>query len=248
MQPTFNPWLGYFDMIDQSDVFVIYDDVQLERSSWQIRNRIKTHSGELMLSIPIKNSKHFDELRICDCIVDEVRGWRKKHLRTFENAYRRSSYFEEVYEWLKGIYQDGDTSLRNFNSRIIREVCEKTGISSKFVFSSDLGEIPGSKDARLASLCKLLGISKYVSPQGSASYIERESEGGELGKAGIDVYYFNYQHPTYNQLHGEFLAYMGVFDLLFNEGFSNSAAIIRSGRRELIHTSQFRKEFLIIQP
>jgi len=52
MQPTFLPWIGYFDLIDQVDLFVFYDDVQLTRRSWQVRNRIKSQNGELYLTIP----------------------------------------------------------------------------------------------------------------------------------------------------------------------------------------------------
>lgn len=55
MQPTYLPWLGYFNLIHQSDLFVIYDAVQLAKRSWQVRNRIKTAGGETYLTIPIKN-------------------------------------------------------------------------------------------------------------------------------------------------------------------------------------------------
>ena len=55
LQPTYFPWLGYFDMIDASDVFVVYDHAQFVRKSWHCRNRIKTYNGELMLSVPVSN-------------------------------------------------------------------------------------------------------------------------------------------------------------------------------------------------
>ena len=52
-QPTYLPWLGYFDLIDQVDVFVLLDDVQFEKQSWQQRNRIKTPAGLQWLTVPV---------------------------------------------------------------------------------------------------------------------------------------------------------------------------------------------------
>lgn len=39
MQPTYLPYLGYFQLIAQADVLVFLDDVQFARRSWQQRNR-----------------------------------------------------------------------------------------------------------------------------------------------------------------------------------------------------------------
>ena len=54
MQPTYMPWIGYFDLIDQVDKFVFLDDVKLVKQSWHVRNRIKTEQGALLLTIPVK--------------------------------------------------------------------------------------------------------------------------------------------------------------------------------------------------
>ena len=70
MQPTFLPWMGYFSMMSKVDLFVYFDDVQLAKRSWQVRNRIKTQNGELFLNIPIKKSAARDELLLCDAIMD----------------------------------------------------------------------------------------------------------------------------------------------------------------------------------
>ena len=67
-QPTYLPWCGYFDMIDQADYFVLYDDVQLTKRSWQVRNRIKSVKGELFLTLPIKKTKVRDDLLIIDSL------------------------------------------------------------------------------------------------------------------------------------------------------------------------------------
>lgn len=241
MQPTFNPWLGYFDLIDQSDVFVFYDDVQLSKQSWQLRNRIKTSNGELFLSIPFVKNEDWRELLIRDAKTNEKLPWRKKHLKSIENSYRKSTYFDEVFSFIQDTYTPSYESISSFNINFIKSISDKIGINSKFICSSDIKNMKGSKDVRLANICNYLNVSEYLSPQGSADYIEEYSPGGAIVKANINLFYHNYKHPIYHQINGDFIPYMGIVDLLFNLGFSKSLEIIRSGRLNSINYTQFKK-------
>ena len=52
-QPTYLPWLGYFEQMLRAEVFIFLDSVQFERCSWQCRNRIKGANGEpFWLTVP----------------------------------------------------------------------------------------------------------------------------------------------------------------------------------------------------
>ena len=90
------------------------------------------------------------------------------------------------------------------------------------------------------NICKLLNADNYLSPQGSANYIEEFTPGGELVKGGIEVYYHNYKPTKYPQIHGDFIAYMGIFDLLFNVGFNDALKVIKSGRDASISYKNFK--------
>ena len=68
-QPTFLPWLGYFDLIDQADVLVFLDDVQLDKRSWQTRNKIKLDQVEKWITIPIL-SKNLSKQKIKDTLIN----------------------------------------------------------------------------------------------------------------------------------------------------------------------------------
>lgn len=244
MQPTFNPWLGYFDMMDQSDVFVIYDDVQLSKQSWQVRNRVKTADGELFLSIPYVKTGSYRELLICDANTNETLPWRSKHLKSIENSYRRAPFFSEIFSLLEDAYKEDIQTVASFNTNLIKNIASKIDIETDLITSSDLRINGDSKGMRLVNLCRYFHAESYLSPKGSAVYIEEESPGGEFSKAGIEVYYHDYEHPVYNQLHGDFIPYMGVIDLLFNVGFNNSLEVIRSGRRSPIHYKVFNSNKL----
>jgi hypothetical protein len=70
MQPTFNSWIGYYDMIDQSDIFILYDDVQLSKQSWQVRNVIKNNNGKHILSIPYIKDKTFSNILLTNAEIN----------------------------------------------------------------------------------------------------------------------------------------------------------------------------------
>lgn len=243
MQPTFNSWLGYYDMMDKVDLFVLYDDVQLVKRSWQVRNRIKTPQGELFLTIPILKSSSRDETLICDAALNDNEKWRSKHLKTMENAYGKAQHFGTIWPWLSSQYEQAST-LGDFNTVLIRSIADKIGIKSNIVSASEIAGIEGAKDERLTNLCKYFGVTYYLSPQGSAVYIEADQPGGKLVENGITLSYHAYNHPTYDQLHGDFIPYMGIFDLLFNRGFEDALEIIRSGRADDIPSEVYRSQHM----
>lgn len=230
MQPTYLPWLGYFAMIDDVDIFIFLDNVQLTKRSWQVRNRIKEHDGkELLLTIPV-HTKGRDETKICDAKLLET-DWYRKHLYSIRQSYSKAQYFGEVMPILEKIFEQKYEYLYEFNENLILAVCEYLQIKTSMLRSGDLKNISGKKDDLLVSICKEVGIDCYLSAKGSAAYIESETSGGAFSKAGILLEYQNYEHPKYRQLGKEFMPFMGIVDLLFNEG-KESLAIIRSGVRK----------------
>ena len=98
MQPTYFPWLGYFDLISRADIFVFLDDVQFSYRSWQHRNRIVNRGKETMLTVPVINKG--DGKRIKDILINESQNWREKHLNCIKEAYRGSKYYKMYFEFL----------------------------------------------------------------------------------------------------------------------------------------------------
>jgi len=234
MQPTFNPWMGYFHLILSSDIFVFLDNVQLERRSWQTRNKIKIDNKEFFVTIPIKKSHHRNESKINNSIIlDEV--WITHLLKILKNTYSRSKHFEEVYNFLLTNLYNNVHILSDYNINLIKAISEKIGISTKFIIASELGEVNGKKDELLLSICKSLNCTIYLSPKGSSVYLKENCSGEKFKKSGIDIFYQNYNHPVYNQIGNNFISHLGIFDLLFNEGFDRSFEIIKSGHSKEIY-------------
>lgn len=243
MQPTFIPWLGYFDMIDKVDYFIFLDHVQLTKRSWQVRNRIKTTQGEKFITIPILKSKSRSNLFIKDALISYDDNWDNKFLKTLEQYYKKSDYFNEVFEWIKKFIINREKTLGTLNISLIKDISKRIGITTKMIKSSDLHSNK-VKDEMLVDLINEINYNKYLSPKGSSIYIELNSPGGAFTKNNIELYYHNYEHPIYQQGKGSFLPYMTIIDLLMNVGFDNALKVIKEGRREDIYYIKYRKEIL----
>jgi hypothetical protein len=225
-QPTYLPWLGYFDLIDQVDAFVVLDTVQFEKQSWQQRNRIKTPTGLQWLTVPVVFRGLLGQ-KILEVEIREAEFWRK-HLRGIEVNYRRAQFFAEYFSPASSILQKCSRGIRlvELNMNLLRWFMELLGVRTPVVLASSWAQ-EGKRTELLAKICQKLGASQYVSPLGSAVYLLEEISC--FRDCGIEVVFQNYAHPEYTQLFPPFLSHASTLDLVFNEG-GRSLDIIRSGR------------------
>jgi hypothetical protein len=224
-QPTYLPWLGYFDLIDQVDIFVLLDNVQFQRQSWQHRNRLKTPSGLSWLTVPVMFRGRFGQL-INEVEVRDPEFWRN-HLRAIELNYRRARFFNDYFEQLSSRIKAPGARMVDLDIQLIQWFINVLGIRTSVLLSSHL-ERQGKRMELLANICESLGATEYVSPLGSAAYLLQEID--ILLDKGIDVGFQHYEHPQYRQLFPPFCPYASVLDLIFNEG-DRALEILRGGRR-----------------
>ncbi len=226
-QPTYLPWLGYFDLLDQVDQFVLLDTVQFEKQSWQQRNRIKTPAGLLWLTVPVLFRGRLGQ-RIADVEIRDAEFWRD-HLRAVELNYRRAPFFDDYYPALSDLMRSVASSLNlaTLTVSLLRWFAEVMDVRTPMLRSSEL-PVQGKRTDLLAEICVALGATSYLSPLGSAEYLLNELP--IMTERGIEVVFQHYEHPVYRQLFPPFQPYACALDLLFNEG-ENALAIIRSGRR-----------------
>jgi hypothetical protein len=225
-QPTYLPWLGYFDLLDQVDTFVLLDNVQFEKQSWQHRNRIKTPTGLQWLTVPVVFRGRFGQT-IQEVEIREPEFWHK-HLRALQVNYGRAPFFREYFQRLSAALQHtaNNTLLAELNAYLLRWFTEVLRIGTPAVLASSLN-VHGKRTELLGNICAKLGATEYLSPIGSAAYLLDELE--VLTERGIQVSFQHYTHPEYKQLFPPFVPYACVLDLLFNRG-ERSLDIIRSGR------------------
>lgn len=226
-QPTYLPWIGYFDLMDQVDCVVALDSVQFEKRSWQQRNRIKTPHGLEWLTVPVTFQRSVGQ-RIQDIKICQPNFW-EKHLCIVKHNYRRAPHFDRYFpQLLEALSSHGEyPALVKLNLSLIEWFFRVLGIAPKLIRSSDLDE-KGRRCELLVNLCRRLNADFYLSPLGSAGYLLHDRD--RFSEAGIQVAFQNYEHPQYRQLFQPFCPYASALDLIFNEG-DRSMEIIRGGRR-----------------
>jgi len=212
MQPTYIPWAGYFHLAANTDIFVFLDDVQLERQSWQTRNRILASGSEVTLSVPLLNSSL--STKINEAQIQKRYDWGSKHLRTIKNSYPDLLRQRLLTDILADAYESTD-NLAELNSSILRALFSLLDIRCETIIASDL-ECDGVRSEKIANICKRVGASVYISPLGSRGYLE---EDGFESKWSIPVVFQNFCPRPYKQrFTNSFQSHLSIVDLIGNCG------------------------------
>jgi hypothetical protein len=226
MQPTYLPWLGYFDLIDQADVFVLFDTAQFSKKSWHQRNRIRTPLGLGWLTVPVKTAG-LPSVSIRDAEIALDSGFQRHHLGVVQANYRRAPFFDTYYEAFRGELTASAHQLGDLNIRLIRWLATTFGISTSFELASNL-DVQGRRATLMLDICDRVGADICLSAAGAVDYLAREYD--PLSRPNVSLVFHNYEHPNYRQTTLPFLPFASAIDLLFNEG-DRSLEIIRAGRR-----------------
>ena len=160
-QPEHFPYLGFFQKMKESDLFIILDDVKFKKNNFQNRNRFLNKSGgEEWFTVPVE--KKANSKLIKDVLVSEDFGWRKKLIKQMKLNFGYD--LDNVYE---GEY------IKDINMNSIRFCRKQLNINTPMIYSSDL-EADGSKSELLYNLCKEVGAVTYLSGQGGLNYLDMD--------------------------------------------------------------------------
>ncbi len=226
-QPTFLPWIGWFDLADQANVLILLDDVAFSKQSWQQRNRIRTRDGLSYITVPVRSSGRMGQ-RILETELAD-RQFIPKLERTIAANYSRARYFEQYYaQFCEVVRKGADRGLLcELNCALIGWLAGRLGVSTPRLRASEL-PVEGQRGAYVAKLCQYAKGERYLSPAGAEAYLLEDL--AEFTHRGITVELQVYEHPAYRQCFEPFQPYASALDLLFNEGEA-AGAIMRSGRR-----------------
>lgn len=212
------PWLRYIDKIHRADVFIVLDDIQFNKNGWQNRNKIKSNSGPLTLTVPVRAHAHqkLNEVRIHNEI-----DWQKKHWRSLEQNYKNAPYFSDYAPFFKETYATHWDGLNDLNRHMLSFYIDALGIKTSIVYASDLN-VPGGATERLVNLIKAVHGTTYYS---GAYALETYLDETLLDENHIQLELQQWHPSEYPQLHGPFTPDLSVLDLLFNCGAESLDAL-----------------------
>jgi hypothetical protein len=189
-QPEYFPWPGYLEKIRRSDVFVLLDSVQFDRSSLQQRARVMGANGPVWMSIPFV---HQFPQRIDQVVIAE-QTWREKQRKTLQACYGRAPGFARAAGDLEAFFARPYERLVEATTASLELLLRVFGLEgqTEIVRASNL-PVAGARGDLVLALCQHLGATRYLSGKTGASYLDA----GLFGRAGIEIEVQSYEVPPY---------------------------------------------------
>jgi hypothetical protein len=217
MQPYFFPYIGYFQLINSVDEFVIYDNIQFTKKGWINRNRILVNQKDDYISLPLK--KDSDYLNVNQRFLSDT--WsvdRKKMLNKIVGSYRKAPQFEPAYALLEKCLMIEETNLFDFIHHSLIETLQYLSISSKITVSSTI-EIDHQlkSEEKVLAICKAQNATTYINPSGGIELYSKE----RFERNGIKLQFQQSNPINYVQYKNEFVPWLSIIDIImFNDKLS----------------------------
>jgi hypothetical protein len=211
MQPYFLPYIGYWQLINAVDKYVIYDNIQYTKKGWINRNRILVNEKDAYITIPLE--KDSDYLNICDRKISQTFD-KRKLLNQITGAYKKASYFDCSYKIIEGIINFENDNLFSFIYNSIQEICKYLNIQTEFIISSTISIDHSLKNQnKVLAICNNIGATEYINAIGGMDLYSKE----EFKRYKIKLSFIKTLNIEYKQFNNPFIPNLSILDvLMFN--------------------------------
>ena len=212
MQPYFIPYIGYWQLMNAVDKYVVYDDVNFIKSGWINRNRILVNGEPKYFNIPMIGASSFkliNEVGVnCDSkLVD-------KNLRAIEGAYKKAPYYGVIYPLIEKIVTYKCENIAEFVFHSFRVICDYLNIETELIVSSTLekdNELRAQE--KVLAICEFLGADEYYNATGGQELYSFE----DFKQRGIKLKFLKTDSIEYKQFDNEFQSNLSILDvMMFN--------------------------------
>jgi len=227
MQPYLFPYIGYFQLINAVDKFVILDDVNFITRGWINRNYILVNGKKNLITIPLKKASQNKLIK--DTYIVSDTKWKKNFLKTIKFSYSKAPYFKNIYPIIQIIINNKENNISKFIYFPFIKITEYLNIKTKIVPSSEIYKNNHLKGQyRILDICKAEKANHYINPPGGQKLYNRIL----FEKNGIKINFLKTNYFEYKQFDNKFIPNLSIIDILmFNS-------------KENIY--QFLKEYMLI--
>jgi len=216
MQPYFLPYIGYMQLMNAVDTFVLYDDVSFINRGWINRNKLLINGQEYMFTVPLKDAsqnKRINEVRLAD-----DPKWRSKLLKTIEQGYRKAPYYGTVLPITEKIINFDTDSIAGLIHNSLVELNQYLGLSTTLVpTSTTYNNTPLKAQERILDICRQENATRYINPVGGMELYDKPT----FAEAGIELFFIKARRVEYQQFsrnQADFVPWLSILDILmFND-------------------------------
>lgn len=214
MQPYFLPYIGYWQLINSVDEFVVYDNIEYTKKGWFNRNRILETDHDRLFTIPIK--KDSDYLNVNQrYLSDDSDKEIARTLRIIEMTYKKAPFFAEVYPTIKECFLYSNKNLFEYILNSIKLICSYLDIDTKLVISSEVTINHAMKaEEKVLAICKAENTETYINAIGGMELYDAE----EFRANGIELKFIKTSDIKYQQFNNQFVPWLSIIDvMMFND-------------------------------
>mgnify|MGYP005869605355 CR=1 FL=1 len=224
MQPYFIPYIGYFQLMNKVDEFVIYDNIQFSKSGWIHRNRILENGKDVYISLPIKKDSDFLDVRE-RFLADNYEKLKIKFLSKFKNNYQKAPYFKETMPLVEELLNDEERNLFTFIYNTLIRIRKHLKIKTQITISSeiDIDHSLTSSD-KIKAIVKKRNASSYINPIGGIELYKKD----DFKKDDIDLKFIKTNDFIYSQFDNEFNPFLSIVDILMFNGKEESMNLLEN--------------------
>lgn len=210
MQPYLFPYLGYYQLMNAVDAFIIYDDINFIKKGWINRNRILLNNADFMFTIILNGASQNKKINEI-----QVGGNNHKLITTIENAYRKAPYFNEVYPLITNILLYPETNLAKYVTNSLKATNRYLGINVPIIFSSEIEKDTFLKgDDKIIDICKRLKASTYINAIGGKELYSKQ----KFVENGLILKFIKSNPIIYPQFTNIFVPWLSIIDIMmFND-------------------------------
>ena len=213
MQPYFLPYIGYFQLMNAVDEFVVYDNIEYTKKGWINRNRILVGGKDVYITLPLKKDSDFLDVR--DRVLAE--SWpieKNKILNRVSAAYRKAAYFNSVFPVFEECILFEERNLFTFILNSLHQVMAYLKIKTPVIISSSIlidHELKAEK--KVMAICKARKADSYINPIGGIQLYRQD----RFKEQGLDLHFLKTSEFHYRQFEDDFVPFLSILDvMMFN--------------------------------
>jgi len=209
MQPYFFPYIGYFQLINIVDVFVVFDDVNYIKKGWINRNRILINGESSLFSLSLQKASQ--NKLINEIFIYNDTDNKNKLVKKIKHAYAKAPYFKSIFPLLEEIILYDENNFTIYVKNSIEKIKDFLDIDTKLLFSSEIdknNELKGQE--KIIDICKNIGADNYINPIGRIELYSKQ----EFKKNSIKLNFIKSKNIKYKQFDNEFVPQLSIIDLL----------------------------------
>ncbi len=212
MQPYFFPYIGYFQLINAVDKFVVYDDVAYIKNGWINRNRIMVSNKTQYITTPVTNAS--TNYLINETQIVNYQRFKNKFLKTIKYNYSKAPYFNEIFNLLKEIFSEDFYYISKLNVSLLFRILDYLKIKTEILIASEsFGNQDLNSQERVLDICKKENATIYINAIGGTELYDKE----KFKNSNINLYFLKPKYISYKQQNNEFIPWLSIIDvMMFN--------------------------------